>query len=185
MGPPELSTWRGRNRTNSKLPSCSISDRKTDMRVQPSVNNFIHSWYFPSSTKAVSFAGCCFLYFSKQYPLATRPPFFFNAFPEGLEYRSHTHKASFQHSYSSTGRNNQSQHLWTISQTVLFFWLQWQQCTVSNPSQEFITVRVNLFLFLPLLTLKLHQDRNFTAKLLHPSFSDRALNWILTMHIKF
>lgn len=170
MGPPELSTWRGRNRRNPKFTSYSLSDRKTGIRIPPSMNNFIHSWYFPSSTKAVSFAGCCFVYFSKQYPLATRPPFFFNAFPEGLESRSHTHKASFQHSYSSTGRNNQSQHPWTISQTVLFFWLQWQQCTVSNPLQEFITVHVNLFLFLPLLTLKWHQERNFTARLLQSKF---------------
>lgn len=90
MGPPELSTWRGRNRRNPKFTSYSLSDRKTGIRIPPSMNNFIHSWYFPSSTKAVSFAGCCFVYFSKQYPLATRPPFFLMHFQRDLS-PDHTH----------------------------------------------------------------------------------------------
>lgn len=90
MGPPELSTWRGRNRRNPNFPSYSLSNRKTDMGIQPSVNKLIHSWYFPSSTKAVSLAGCCFVYFSKQYPLATRPPFFLMHFQRDLS-PDHTH----------------------------------------------------------------------------------------------
>lgn len=93
VGPPESGTWEGRDRTNPKFSLLLIHSpigRQTWEFSQPRLSSCTHSWYFPSSTKALSFAGCCCVSFSKQYPLAMRPPFFTMHFQRDLS-PDHTH----------------------------------------------------------------------------------------------